>query len=660
MAREKHPKVRLVIDAPANGRLRKATVTALDESGAVVCQDAADLTSAAERTKAARRLSGRLKLPPADVEHKLEEGWNKVVQEHRARKEARSEGEGTARACPGDGRPAIVISTEEHLVNEQASEALAADPGVYQRAGLLVRVAHDAGPAAAARRPLAPRVEPLPPALVRERLAACARWVEARETENGLVERKARPPGWCVAAVHARGDWPGVRPLEGVLNYPVLLPDGTVLSRPGYHPGAGLLLEPSGCLPQIPEHPTRDDATRARDVLLGVVADFPFQQPAHRAAWLAGLLTPLARFAFAGPAPLFLVDANTRGAGKGLLLHCVARVVTGEDFTVAAYTQDEDELRKRITSLVVSGASLVLFDNLEGKFGNGVLDAALTGTRWEDRLLGVNRMVRGPLTVVWYATGNNVMVGADTARRACHVRLESPEERPEERQGFEQPHLLRWVGEQRPRLLAAALTILRGYCAAGKPDQGLPPWGSFEGWSALVRSAVVWAGLPDPGETRLLLQVQADVTAEGMDLLLECWERMDPERRGLTAAQVIATLYPPARDKPASPPPEYHADMRAAVEQLVGRSDSRALGNTLRRYRRRIFGGRFIDQAGKDHSAARWAVFNAADFGPGRKMTPQTPQTPLGGEGAGESGESGEFFSDPDPEPESEHYDPMT
>jgi hypothetical protein len=44
--------------------------------------------------------------------------------------------------------------------------------------------------------------------------------------------------------------------------------------------------------------------------------DSPFKTEALRAAWLAGVLTPIARFAFRVPAPLFLMDANVRGAGK--------------------------------------------------------------------------------------------------------------------------------------------------------------------------------------------------------------------------------------------------------------------------------------------------------------------------------------------------------
>jgi hypothetical protein len=330
-------------------------------------------------------------------------------------------------------------------------------------------------------------------------------------------------------------------------------------------------------------------------------AHFGFERPVHRAAWLAALLTPLARFAFSGPTPLFLVDANVRGAGKGLLLDCISAVTTGQRFTVATCTDNEEELRKRITSLCLAGDRLVLFDNLEGKFGNATLDAALTATAWKDRILGGNRMAEAPLYMTWYATGNNVVIAADTARRVCHVRLESPEERLE----FRHPNLLAWVKADRGRLLSAALTVLRAYCAAGHPDQDLPAWGSFEAWSALVHSAVVWVDLPDPGATRLLLQEPSDTVAESMALLLACWQTMDPDRRGLTAAAVIDRLY----KHPPEPPPEFHAEFKAGLESLLAKPEARLLGNKLRSYRRRVFRGLFIDQAGAQQRAARWAVY---------------------------------------------------
>ena len=121
-----------------------------------------------------------------------------------------------------------------------------------------------------------------------------------------------------------------------------------------------------------------------------------------------------------------------------------------------------------------------------------------------------------------------------------------------------------------------------------------------------------------------MLQEQADVTAESMSLLLSCWERMDPDRNGLTASEVIERLF--KRPQDAYP---WHADMRAAVEGLVSKVNPRTLGNKLRSYRRRIFRGRYIDQAGINHQAVRWVVRPAAAFhARGETDSPDSPDSP--------------------------------
>ena len=58
------------------------------------------------------------------------------------------------------------------------------------------------------------------------------------------------------------------------------------------------------------------------------------------------------------------------------------------------------------------------------------------------------------------------------------------------------------------------------------------PWGSFEAWTDLVRHAVVWAGLPDPGATRKELTTQADREAAALRQLMAGWEEIDPDGQG--------------------------------------------------------------------------------------------------------------------------------
>ena len=223
------------------------------------------------------------------------------------------------------------------------------------------------------------------------------------------------------------------------------------------------------------------------------------------------------------------------------------------------YTSDKEELRKKITTLAVEGERLVLLDDLSGAVGNDVLDAALTTPTWKDRILGGNRMYNGPLKLTWYATGNNTQLGADTSRRVCHIRLESAEERPETRADMTHEDLRGHVRRNRGKLLSAALTILRGWVVAGRPRHGLKPWGSYEPWSSVVREAVVFAGLPDPGETRLQLQTMADRDANAMEGIIAGLAELDADGRGMTTAEMVKALKDDATPTPAV------AEMRAAV-----------------------------------------------------------------------------------------------
>jgi len=525
---------------------------------------------------------------------------------------------------PSEGpRPRIVIGPDEHRVNDEAAASLGADSELFQRGGVLVRVASDPPPASKSiRRPTGPRIEAVAVATLRERLTRWADWWKIAKGEEDCIEQPAHPPPWSVQAVHCRGVWPTVRVLEAVVEYPVFLPDGRIFTEPGYDSGTGILYHPPAELVlAVPNKPTKADAVAAAHRLLDVVSDFPFAGDAHKAAWLASVLTPLSRFAFSGPSPLFLAEGNCRGVGKGLLLDVAGRIVTGQGFAVCTFTNDREELRKLITSIAAQGDRLVLFDNLDGPFGGGVIDMALTGEAWQGRLLGTNTTIRVPLLVSWYASGNNVSIIGDTARRICPFRLETPLENPERRGDFRRQDLLGWVGGNRAALLTDALTILKGWHLAGRPDMKPAPWGSFSGWSGVVRNAIMWCGLCDPGDTRNELQERADTAADSMRAVLIGLEQLDPERYGLTAAEIIDRVF----INPPTVPEKWFHDLRTALEELLPRRESRHLGYRLRTFRRRIFAGRYLDSPRESHGSARWVVYPQTEFRGTRDESPEGP-----------------------------------
>jgi hypothetical protein len=429
---------------------------------------------------------------------------------------------------------------------------------------------------------------------------------------DAVIEVPAHPTPWLVSAVDARGDWPGIRYLAGISDVPIFRPDGTLWQTPGYDAKTAVLFEPVGAFPLVPNGVNSDDADAATAGLMEVVCDFSFENDDHRAAWLAGLLTPLARFAFDGPSPLFLIDANVRGAGKGLLAQTIGQIVLGREMPVSSYTHDSDEMRKKITAIALAGDRMVHLDNLEGNFGNDTLDRALTTTRWKDRILGKSEQVDLPLLPVWYGTGNNVAVAADTTRRIIHIRLDVLDERPEERKGFRHPDLVGWIRSERPRLLTQALTLLVAYCNAGRPTHGLTPFGSFEGWSNLVREAVVWVGLPDPCRTRTRLVESSDTTVDSLGQLIQAWRQYDSVNAGVVVSDMLARLY----RREFTPNDDASISMRAALENLVGCPPGKApaprqVGNKLRHFRRRVVGGLYLDSNPNEHNrnGAVWRLY---------------------------------------------------
>src|SRR5262249_35769286 len=220
-------------------------------------------------------------------------------------------------------------------------------------------------------------------------------------------------------------------------------PDGSVLATPGYDPATGLLVCPDADYPPVPEEPTHEQAVEAAQSLLDLVSEFPWASSAHQAAWLAALLTPLARPAIMGCSPLMLLDANTPGSGKSLLCDVIATLATGRDMPRCTLESDDTEMRKRITAAVLAGDRLVMLDNVVEPLGGASLDAALTGSTWRDRILGVSAMTPElPLSLTFFATGNNIMLGGDIIRRILPMRLDCAEERPEERGGWTYPDLL--------------------------------------------------------------------------------------------------------------------------------------------------------------------------------------------------------------------------
>ncbi|MBX3316682.1 MAG: hypothetical protein KF902_07450 [Phycisphaeraceae bacterium] len=502
--------------------------------------------------------------------------------------------------------PEVDLGPDEHRVIGEVVEALAADPDLFQRGGQLVRVIW----IAEGKTPR-PTIRELEPPTLREIITRNVVLMKFDAKTKEMVH--AHPSGWLVSAVHSRGEWQGIRTLNGISQAPVLRPDGSVVQSPGYDAVTGVLYVPSHAFPMVPHDVNVDDASEAMRHLLDLVRDFPFASPEHAAAWIAGLLTIVARHTFTGNAPLFLVDANVRGAGKTLLAQIAGRIALGHELPVSSYSHDPAEMRKGITTMVMAGEPVVLLDNLSGVFGNEAVDRQLTSARWRDRVLGANAQVDLPMTTTLWATGNNVSIAADTARRTIHIRLDSPLERPEDRADFQQRDIMDFVAANGPSLYIDAIMIVAAYLRAGCPQaKGIRPMGSFEGWSRVIRGAVIWVGLIDPCSTRDELELVADSGKDTLGTLLDAWAAFDPKGEGVIIADAVRHVYTEVMGQ--LPSDAGSVAMRTAFELLAGANgkapNARQISNKLKAYRRRVIDGRMLDfdPSQKRPSGYAWKV----------------------------------------------------
>ena len=263
------------------------------------------------------------------------------------------------------------------------------------------------------------------------------------------------------------------------------------------------------------------DARTAYELLKQPFAEFPYISEECRAVALACVLTQLVRPVLRS-APLFAFSAAKMGEGKSLQSDISTMIGTGRSPAMMSWTDDTDEMRKRITAMLLLGAPVGCIDNINGTIQSDTLCTILTEPTFQDRKLGANEMVTLSTVCTWMLNGNHVRVAGDLTTRTLLAEIDSGVEFPEERTGFTLD-LRQWVPENRNALVHAALTIIRAYWAAECPDVGVKPWGRFEAWSQMVRQPLVWVGMADPVQTVKLVQGD-DPKREELRELLTAWD----------------------------------------------------------------------------------------------------------------------------------------
>jgi len=438
---------------------------------------------------------------------------------------------------------------------------------------------------------------------------------EDKAAEDGTVQKRQvwksdLPSTTVLAAFLSKVYWAHARPIRGVSLTPIIHLDGSIVSD-GYDPVTEYLVASNVELPPIPDKPTEGDARTALAELLEPFGEFPFETEDERYSPVALALTILLRPIIRGNVPGFVQTAPQKNCGKSLATKGACLLATGQIPASNTWAKLSEEQEKMIGAAADSGAVALFFDNVaEGAvIGGAPLDKVLTCDGQNGfRVLGLTQLKSLPWGTIIVFTANRARVGGDTDRRVVVAVLVRPDV---PRETFTHADLLQYIATARPRLLAAAFTLVRAWVQAKAPCN-VKRLDTFEHWGQSVAAMIKWAG---GGDVRALVRDEVGTETDGDEYVLlvgmHTWMTATG-KRDFTVKELIDDLF--GKQTVLG---DAFEELRAVVGGIAGfdgkgegrKLDGRRFGKRLARMKDLLQGGYRLKEAGEASGhTARWTV----------------------------------------------------
>jgi len=331
--------------------------------------------------------------------------------------------------------------------------------------------------------------------------------------------------------------------LKKVTSIPVITSDGRLVSEFGYDHTSQIYRIRTAELSKLnlgEKSRFKDSKEAAQFILTECLSDFPFESEQDKAHALALMLHDFTRNLFVGPSPFVLLDKPIPGSGASLLASVLCYPSLGRQVSMKIFSNSEEEVRKQITTHLMSGGGPYLYDNLpdEKYVDSDSLATVLTTTSWSDRALGTNTATRLQNLGPWIGTGNNPDFSPQLKRRVLRVRLVPENDEPYLRTGFRHEDLLLWVRENRTDLVDACIKIVMEWIEEGRPEWKGKPLGSFEDYSKVMGGILQQAGI---NSFMANMDYQKDTTNSDTELvreLLSIWWQ-EKKNANVRASEIV-------------------------------------------------------------------------------------------------------------------------
>ncbi len=404
-----------------------------------------------------------------------------------------------------------LVPGEINRVNAAAEMVLASRGSHYQAGGIIVSIWFDP---ATGDPSLVTTTEQ---ALTKE-LAAAAYW--ERYDRSSKKWQRCDPPARNVQMLIKAQTYEHLPALSGLARQPYFRSeDGELVTEPGYDPISGRFgaFDPKEYV--FPEQ-TREAAVAALKLLLGLVDEFCFASEMDMSAAICAMLMAACRPTL-DVAPGGHVRAPTSGTGKSYLCATVSAFASAAHSLGISYPLRADEAAKSVLGMLLSGTAVIEFDDMSVDWvPHSIINRMLTSPTITERVLGVNKTATVSTRVLVLGSGNNVGPVRDLTRRVITIHLDAETEAPATRRFTKEP--VEIVRADRGKYVAAALTIIAAYKAAGEPVTEVDNIAGYGAWARYCRQPLLWLGMSDPG-AGLLEQIRAEPDNDGLGALQVAW-----------------------------------------------------------------------------------------------------------------------------------------
>lgn len=285
----------------------------------------------------------------------------------------------------------------------------------------------------------------------------------------------------------------------------------------------------------------------AKEVIENILKEFCFQERKDKINAIAALITPFTRGLFSSfsvRTPLWIYIANRERAGKDYLAGINGILYEGyalEEPPISMGEQDRgnnEELKKKILSAMISGRKRLHFSNNKGFLNNSVLEAVLTAQKYSDRVLGKNSTLTFDNEMDYSLSGNvGITFTPDLANRSKFIRLFLDIEDANSR-NFENPDLHGWIKDNREMILSAFYCLIKNWVNKGMP-KGKIPFASFHEWSEIIGGIMESAGYDNPCNIdKESLLIGGDTETNDMKKLFEICNEKWGNEQGVTKKDI--------------------------------------------------------------------------------------------------------------------------